>query len=183
VADDEDLEQEQEQSSGGGLRRQLEAALRDKKAAEEALKAQLAEAEQRGAQQAERRFQVQETFQTLGSTKKVADLWLKEHPDAEFSEDSAAAFLSDLGIERQQRQTEEANEQVREAVQAFQQPTPAASVSSGFIERAEFDSMMRDPNRRNEALRAAAEGRVKLNNPRTAEVQFEDTAGLFKRRD
>ncbi len=166
-------EYEEQSSEGGGLRRQLEQVLQEKKTLEQSLQTQLQEAETRGAQQAVRRFQARETFGTLGFPK-VADLWVKEHPEGEPTPEAAGEFLTGLGITpsppAETPAPEQVTSEVKQAAAAFQQPVPAGAGETLYT-REEFDAMMRDPERRAEALRAANTGRVSLNNPEARKVE------------
>lgn len=167
---DPEYEPEPVPSDGGGLRRQLEAALARAKELEQSLPKAVEEAEARGALQAQRRF---EALRIFGEDKpKLAESWVASNPDGVLSKEAAAEFASAFGVKLEETpSTEPAPEpvtaEVKEAVQAFQQPTAAASTDQ-LLERAEFDQMMKDPARRGEALRAAQQGRVRLNNPEVA---------------
>ena len=169
-------------SEGSGLRRQLESALQAKAELENRLKTEVPEAEQRGEQAAQRRFQARETFGGLGFPN-LGDLWVKEHPEGELNPDAATEFLTGLGIQpiKSDEQAAEAqiSDEVRKAAQAFTRPVSASQAGQTY-ERSEIEQMMLDPARRDEALRASREGRVKLNNPRASQVEVRDNAGLFR---
>lgn len=161
-----------EESEGGGLRRQLEQTLQEIKSLKESLPTQLQEAEQRGQAQAERRYQAREAFGTLGFPK-VADLWVKEHPEGDLTPDGAKEFLTAYGLEPkivETQPTEQVPSEVKEQMAAFTAPVPAGT-GNELLTRSEFDEMMRDPDRRPEAIRAAQQGRVKLNNPEASKVE------------
>lgn len=163
---------EDQGSEGGGLRRQLEQTLQEIKSLKESLPTQLQEAEQRGQQQAERRFQAREAFGTLGFPK-VADLWVKEHPEAELTPDAAKEFLTTYGLEPKIAEApppEEVPSEVKAQAAAFTTPVAAAGGSELWT-REEFDRAMADPERRAEAIRAAQQGRVQLNNPEARKVE------------
>lgn len=173
---EDDLEPQQ-QSDGGGLRRQLEEALRAKREAEQALQTQVQEAEQRGAVQAQRRF---EALRIFGEDKpKLAEQWVRDNPDTELTKEAAASFASQFGVKLEPEAPAEpaapaVPPEVVQAAQAFQQAAPAGGGTDTMLTREEFDQMMADPARRGEAIRASQEGRVKLNNP---EVLRQDHRG------
>lgn len=174
---------DEEQSEGTGLRRQLEAALQEKAKLETTLDQRLQEAEERGRSAARRELTAERTFESLGYPK-MAGLWAKENPEGDLTPEGATEFLSNLGITtREQDEPKPASDpvpaEVQQQAKAFAEPTPATPVGS-MLERAEFDQMMLDPGRRAEAIRAAQEGRVKLNDRRSSEIQVNDPANFFQ---
>lgn len=93
MSDDEYSDQ---QSEGGGLRRQLEEALRQKTELEQSLSAKVQEAEQRGRQQAQRRF---EALKTFGEDRPgLADAWVDKNPEGDLTPDAATEFAAAFGV-------------------------------------------------------------------------------------
>ena len=132
---------------------------------------------------AERRYQARETFGTLGYPK-LADLFLKEHPEQEATAEVASEYIKglDLPVKPEQPAAAPVPPEVQEQARAFTEPVAPQPLASQWLEREDFDAMMADPTRRDAALQAAAEGRVKLKNPRAAQIDVKDTAGFFKPR-
>lgn len=93
MSDEYDSDQ---QSEGGGLRRQLEEALRQKTELEQSLSAKVQEAEQKGRQQAQRRFDALEVF---GKDRPgLADAWVDKNPEGELTTDGAKEFAASFGV-------------------------------------------------------------------------------------
>ena len=173
---------DEDRSEGGGLRRQLEEALQKARDAEAAREAAVKDAEERGRQQATRRFDALEVF---GKDRPgLAEAWVERNPEVDLTTDAAKEFAAKFGVKLDEATPPEpapepVAPEVRQAVQAFQQPVAAEPLSQ-IIEPDEFRKMLRDPNQRAEAMKADREGRVKKKldvDPRLVEVT--DTANFF----
>ena len=114
---------------GGGLRRQLEEALQKQKELEQSLPAQIQEAEQRGATQAERRFKAQEIF---GKDRPgLAESWVEKNPEGELTTDAAKEWAGRFGVSLEEAPPEpppaptaQVPDEVKQAADAFHGAAP-----------------------------------------------------------
>ena len=174
------------------LRRSFERELRKlRREYEEKLK----QVEEQTAKRVRRQYEAEKVFGELG-VPGAARFWLMSAEDAEPSREAAERFLEELGVRPPAKQAEATQQQppplpqqqapvlppeLQQQAATFHLGAPASAASAQRYTREEWERMFRDPAQRAEAIRAAQEGRVELRNPRAAEVQVEDTAGLFRR--
>ena len=179
---------EDQMSDGGGLRQYVAKLEQEAKEAKESLAGQIQEAEERGAQRASRSFQAERVFGDLGYPK-FADLWVQQNPEGLPQPDGAKEFLAQYGIEPNQSETPppppepKVAPEVQEAAQVFTQPL-APTGGQELMDPDEFRKALRDPNRRDEALKADREGRVQRKYPDIDPrlISIRDDAGFFSGR-
>jgi len=150
---------------GGGLRRQLEEALQKQKELEQSLPAQIQEAEQRGATQAERRFKAQEIF---GKDRPgLAESWVEKNPEGELTTDAAKEWAGRFGVSLEEAPPEpppaptaQVPDEVKQAADAFH---GAAPVVPGQSQQTYTSKEIQEIGLKNEAeaLRLIAEGAMK----------------------
>lgn len=149
-------------SDGGGLRQQLEAALRREAELKQRLDTELPAAEQRGAQQAQRRFEV---LKIVGDERPgLADAFINQHRDGDVNREVVAEFAKSFGVSLDDAPAPE--QQVPAEVQSAAQTFHAAGSTGGVAEtmgRDEYLKKLQDPSTRGEAQAALREGRVKFN--------------------
>lgn len=154
-----------EELDGGGLRRQLEEALQKQKELEQSLPAQIQEAEQRGAIQAERRFKAQEIF---GKDRPgLAESWVEKNPEGELTTDAAKEWAGRFGVSLEEAPPEtpppapaQVPVEVQQAAEAFH---GAAPVVPGQTPQTYTPQQIQEIGLKNEAeaLRLIAEGAMK----------------------
>lgn len=151
-----------QESEGGGLRRQLEEALRRNKELEEAREAAVKEALETGRQQAKRRFDALEVF---GKDRPgLADAWVEKNPEGDLTPEGAKEFASSFGVSLEQEPPPEpapepVPDEVKQAAATFQ--TPAAPLPGGVPTYTPEQIRQIGLKDQAEALRLIADGQMK----------------------